>query len=480
MARSETEAGGAAVVWFREDLRLADNPALTQAAATGRPVVGLYILDLDAGRGIGGARRWWLHTSLERLAADLSRHGVPLVLRAGPEAEALPAFLKEVGADAVFWNRRYDKTSRETDTALKADLKARGLKVESGNGHLLVEPWEVEPRSGGSFKVFTPFWKAARASLDATPALLPVPRLPRWPGKPPKGVALDALKLLPTRPDWAGGLRATWTPGEAGARERLERFIEARLSRYAAGRDVPSADAVSMLSPHLRHGEISARTVLHAVEHAGSRQRTQETNVVKFAAELGWREFSYHLLYHFPDLATRNFQPRFDAFDWRGDTAADLAAWQRGRTGYPIVDAGMRQLWATGFMHNRVRMIVASFLVKHLLIDWRVGEDWFFDTLCDADPASNAASWQWVAGSGADAAPYFRVFNPVLQGEKFDPDGKYVREWVPELADLSPRLVHKPWTADGPHRVAYPAPIVDHAAARDRALAAFGRTKAAA
>ncbi|WP_181707070.1 cryptochrome/photolyase family protein [Chthonobacter rhizosphaerae] len=480
MGGRQDRDGTPVVVWFRDDLRLADNPALSAAAALKRPIVALHVLDETPGRRpIGGASRWWLHHSLDRLGADLAARGVRLVLARGPEADVVPGVVAEARASAIHWNRRYGAEERATDAALKERLRTDGVTVESHSGNLLVEPWDVAPRSGGSFKVFTPYWKAARAAIgEAAP--LPVPDLTPSPAEGPDGVPLAALRLLPRAPDWAGGLRDTWQPGEAGAAARLRRFLEKGLPRYAARRDEPAADAVSMLSPHLRHGEISVRTVRQAVLLAGETKAVAPLNAAKFDTELGWREFSYHLLFHHPDLPTRNFQSRFDGFGWRPDTEADLKAWQAGRTGYPIVDAGMRQLWATGFMHNRVRMITASFLIKHLLIDWRIGEDWFFDTLVDADPASNAAGWQWVAGSGADAAPFFRVFNPMLQGEKFDPDGAYVRRWVPELAGLSRNAIHRPWTVPGDHRALYPDPIVDHAHARDRALTAFGRLRAAA
>lgn len=469
------------VVWFRDDLRLADNPALSAAAAERRPIVAVYVLDETPGRrGHGGAFRWWLHHSLTALRAALAKAGVPLLFARGPEETVLPDILAAVGGVSVHWNRRYDRPGRDIDARLKTALRERGLSVESHSGTLLVEPWTVKPRSGDHFKVFTPFWKACRPLVDERPAPLPRSRLTPGPSDLDVGIPLEALGLLPMSPDWAGGLRETWTPGEDGAHARLAHFLDHGLARYAVHRDEPAADAVSMLSPHLRHGEISVGTVLAAVRMQADAGRARDANVSKFMTELGWREFSYHLLFHFPDLAGRNYQSRFNAFAWRDDTAADLRAWQRGRTGYPIVDAGMRQLWTTGFVHNRVRMIVASFLIKHLLVDWRVGEDWFWDTLVDSDPASNASGWQWVAGSGADAAPFFRVFNPVLQGEKFDADGAYVRRWVPELSDLPSKAVHCPWTVEGRHRRTYPDPIVDHATARDRALATFGRVKTAA
>lgn len=477
-------SGGGALVWLRDDLRLADNPALSAAAAGGRPVSVVYVLDEGGGRRpLGGASRWWLHHSLAALSDRLGEFGVPLILRRGDPARVIPALAAEVGADLVTWNRRYDAASRALDAAVKTTLTSAGAEVHSFNGHLLVEPWTVRTKSGDWFRVFTPFWKACRQILEDLDAPLPEPR-DLAAGPAPHPLALADLGLLPTAPDWSGGLARTWTPGEAGARARLADFLDERLARYAAERDVPAVAATSELSAHLRFGEISLRTVWHATRHHAAAAGIPDAVVGKFLAELGWREFSYHLLYHFPDLACRNYQSRFDAFPWREPDPAQLRAWKRGETGYPIIDAGMRQLWRTGAMHNRVRMIVASFLIKHLLIDWRVGEAFFWDTLCDADVANNPGGWQWVAGSGADAAPYFRVFNPVLQGEKFDPQGTYVKTYIPELADLPPSLVHRPWDVaakpGGGRPRSYPAPIVDHQAARDRALAAFGELKTVA
>ena len=350
----------------------------------------------------------------------------------------VPKLAKAANATAVFWSRRYGAAEREIDTAVKSALRDAGIAAKSlqrssagravgdqDQGRRAVQgvhavlarraaPWAIHRRRSANPK---------RISAAEPPASL-------------RPIKLESLGFLPTKPDWAGGLRATWTPGEGGARKQLSLFIAKRLSGYAAGRDRPDLSVTSGLSPHLRFGEISPRQVWHAVARAAEDGTAPHGDVEKFLSELGWREFSYHLLFHNPDLATANFDDRFDAFPWAKDTKA-LRAWQRGRTGYPIVDAGLRELWHTGVMHNRVRMIAASFLIKHLLIDWRQGEQWFWDTLVDADPANNAASWQWVAGSGADAAPYFRIFNPVLQGAKFDPEGTYVRRWVPELAKLS-------------------------------------------
>jgi deoxyribodipyrimidine photo-lyase len=479
------------VVWFRDDLRLADNPALSAAAATGGPVISVYVHEhrQDGTRPMGAASRWWLHHSLTSLSRDLSRLGAPLLVLRGPAAIAVPEFAAKVSASLVRWNRRYGLAERELDADIKTELRKRDIAAESHNAALLHEPWTVKGKTGAPLKVFSPFWRAALAGGEP-PA--PVPAPSRLTGLAPSsladlgGVAIEDLGLLPTGPDWSGGLAEAWTPGEAGAQARLAAFLDDGFKGYGALRDRPDLASTSALSPHLRFGEIGPRQVWHAAAFAVAQGRTKASasDLAKFQSEVGWREFSYHLLFYHPDLATVNFQPRFDAFPWRSDPAG-LTAWQKGLTGYPIVDAGMRQLWQTGWMHNRVRMIVASFLIKDLLVDWRQGEEWFWDTLVDADPANNAASWQWVAGSGADAAPYFRIFNPISQGEKFDPQGDYVRRFVPELAGVPAEWIHKPWEAPPAVLSAaglrlgqgYPRPIVDHAMARNRALGAIESVK---
>lgn len=467
------------LVWLRDDLRLDDNPALEAARASGRPLLLVFLLDEESPglRPLGGAARWWLNHSLKVLAAAIEGKGGQLLLRRGAALAALTRLARDVNAQAVYWNRRYGAAEIAVDTAVKSTLVAAGVAVESFGGNLLHEPWTVATQSGGPFRVFTPFYRRARMQAPRTPSQT---RLP-WRFAPgPKGENLERWALEPSRPDWAGGLRATWTPGEAGARDALTRFLDGGIAGYADERDRPDRPSTSRLSPHLRFGEISPHRILAAVQHAEADGRAVPRDAEKFVSELYWREFSYHLLFHYPDIGTANFNDRFDAFAWQNAPAL-LRAWQRGMTGYPIVDAGMRQLWQTGWMHNRVRMVVASFLIKHCLTDWRQGEAWFWDTLVDADPANNPASWQWVAGSGADAAPYFRIFNPVAQGEKFDPDGDYVRHYVPELTALPSNAVHRPWEAspDVLRRAGvrlgetYPRPIVDHAAARDRALDRF-------
>ena len=478
-----------AIVWLRRDLRLSDNPALQAAVARGGPVIPLFILD-DETPGPwapGGASRWWLHHSLANLAEDLTTRGAGLVLRRGEAATVIPAVVRESGARTVYWNRCYEPFAIERDTAIKADLKAAGVETESFNGALLHEPWTVQTKAGEPFKVFTPFWKAlqakdAPAQPDKAPARIPS-------GPIIAGDDLADWGLLPRAPDWAGGLCETWKPGEIKAQERLVAFLDETLQGYGESRDRPDQPGTSRLSPHLAWGEIGPRQIWHAtLDHiARSRRPGRETAAWAFLRELGWREFCYHLLYHWPSLPETAWKPAFDGFPWADDEAG-FAAWCEGRTGYPIVDAAMRALYATGWMHNRMRMVVASFLVKDLLVPWQKGEAWFWDTLVDADLANNAASWQWVAGCGADAAPYFRIFNPVRQGETFDPDGRYVRDWVPELAKLPDAWIHKPWAAPADVLTragvalgtTYPDPIVDHKAARDRALAAYKAIQAGA
>lgn len=478
------------LVWFRQDLRLLDNPALSAAIARGGPVVACYVLD-DETPGAwapGGASRWWLDKSLKSLAADLEGLNIQLVLRRGRADAVIPALMDEAKADAVFWNRVYEPFAIDRDKTLKASLGDKGYGVESFKAAMLFEPWEIQTNAGGPYRVFTKYWKSCLERAGEIGAPLEKPAKVSAKAPKLKGDRVEDWGLHPTKPDWSSGLAAFWSPGEAGAHERLEAFLKTGLKDYGTDRDRPDLDGTSRLSPHLHYGEISPRMVWHRTDLYWSAEGSGSPDGLnKYVAELGWREFSLNLLYHFPKIVTENLQEKFDHFPWREDEAA-LKAWQRGQTGYPIVDAGMRQLYETGWMHNRVRMIVGSFLVKHLLLDWREGEKWFWDTLVDADLASNSASWQWVAGCGADAAPYFRIFNPILQGEKFDPDGVYIRKWVKELDDLPTKYLNQPWTA--PNNVlqrsnvvlgeTYPHPIVDHKEARGRALEAFEKTKQAA
>lgn len=466
------------ILWFRDDLRTSDNPALNAAAESGRKIICIFVHDEESAglRPLGGAARWWLHGSLAALDEDLRRRGARLAIYRGQARAILLKLAAETNAAAIFWNRRHGGGERQIDETIKTALKAERIEAKSFNGHLLHEPWRIRTRADQPFKVFSAFWRAVHQAGDPDLPLPAPARLESFSGDygdAPPPVRLADLALEPSTPDWAGGLRSSWTRGEAGAHGQLDGFLDEHIGDYAGFRDFPARAVTSRMSPYLRFGNISARQIWHAASAAthAKGHATAYRDLEKFQSELGWREFSYHLLYAHPDLAERNLQSRFDAMPWRDDPAA-LHAWQTGTTGYPIVDAGMRELWHTGWMHNRVRMVVASFLIKHLLIDWRAGERWFWDTLVDADPANNAASWQWVAGSGADAAPYFRVFNPVLQGEKFDPDGSYVRRWVPELADVSGAAIHHPWDLKTPV-TAYPARVVEHHYARQRALDAY-------
>jgi deoxyribodipyrimidine photo-lyase len=468
------------LLWFRRDLRLGDHPALQAALATGQPVFPVYILD-DETPGqwrAGGASRWWLAQSLRSLDADLRVRGSRLILRRGAADDVLMTLLAETGGRGVCFTRGYEPFQRTLEDRLKARLSEKGAECRRFGGHLLFEPEQVATKGGEPFRVYTPFFRSI-SSRELSRAPLPAPQALPAPETWPASDRLEDWGLEPTKPDWAKGLRATWTCGEAAAHQRLSAFVAAMLRGYADHRNTPGMEGTSRLSPHLAFGEISPHQVWHAVLSAAERAGKPGLGET-YLKEIVWREFSYHLLFHFPTLPEKPFKPEFVHFPWGQDDAA-LKAWQRGLTGYPIVDAGMRQLWQTGWMHNRVRMITASFLIKHLLIPWTEGEAWFWDTLVDADLASNSASWQWVAGSGADAAPYFRIFNPVLQGEKFDANGGYVRRFVPELAGLPDTFVHKPWEASRELLAkagvrlgeSYPLPIVDHARSRQRALAAY-------
>lgn len=502
------------LVWFRLDLRLADNPALQAALARPGAIVPVFVWapDEEGPWAPGGASRWWLHQSLAALDASLRERGSRLIRRRGSSLATLRELAKEIGATAVFWSRRSEPALIERDARIKSALREDGLHVESFNSALLIEPWEIKNSSGKPFQVFTPFWRAccqkiAGGKLATAPSNLPAPA--KW----PKSLPLDSLALQPKFP-WDNGMRAAWKPGEAGAREQFDRFFKNASGDYAEGRNRPDLVGSSRLSPHLHFGEIGPRQIWercslkvgaatvrrepHSPDAAKNSPRSGGSSLSEpvspssrhslslFLSELGWREFAHHLLYHFPRTPTEPLRSEFAKFPWAKDPKA-LVAWKRGRTGYPLVDAGMRELWTTGWMHNRVRMVVASFLVKDLLLPWQEGARWFWDTLVDADLANNTLGWQWTSGCGADAAPYFRIFNPTGQGEKFDPDGDYVRRWVPELANLPATWIHKPWEAPTdilraagvePGRT-YPRPILSHAIARMRALAAYQKTRAA-
>lgn len=459
--------------WFRQDLRLSDNPALTAAAEAGN-VLPVYILDDgNAGRfAMGGASRWWLHYSLQSLKKSLN--GKLLLLKGNP-LTLLPELAEQHQAKAVYWNRCYEPWRMQRDATLKEAIKAKGIEVDSFNGSLLWEPWEIKKDDGTPYKVFTPYYR--RGCLSAKPPREPLP-VPSKLKLIEAETSADELNLLP-RIRWDKQLESYWHIGEQAAQDRLYKFLDHGVHHYKGGRDLPAKPHVSRLSPHLHFGEISPNQIWQA-----ARAREENPHIDHFCSELGWREFSYSLLYYNHDLPQKNLQPKFDNFPWREDADA-LRCWQRGMTGYPIIDAGMRELWQTGYMHNRVRMIVGSFLVKNLLLHWHHGERWFWDCLADADLANNSASWQWIAGCGADAAPYFRVFNPIMQGEKFDSEGEYTRRFVPELAGLPARYLFRPWEA--PDKIlkeagvklgkTYPLPIVDAKASRDRALAAFKSLK---
>ncbi|WP_434615004.1 cryptochrome/photolyase family protein [Arthrobacter sp. A5] len=461
---------GTSLVWLRDDLRLVDNPALHAACGRGGKVAVVYILDEQSTgiRPLGGATKWWLHKSLAALDLSLKAIGSTLVLRRGKAFDVVGDLVSEMKVEGVFWNRRYGSAERAIDGQIKAALTNQGLEVASFHANLLFEPWEIKTGSGTPYKVFTPFW---RACTDRSEPRHPLPASSFIDAVHADSDVLSSWSLLP-KPDWAAGLSAEWAPGEDGAERRLAEFCDRGGAGYAVDRDKPAVEATSRLSPHLRFGEISPFRIWHAIR---SVQGGAAEDLAVFRTELGWREFCWQLLYFHPHLAAVNYRRKFDAFQWQTPSPGELAAWQQGRTGYPLVDAGMRQLWQTGWMHNRIRMVVASFLVKNLLVDWRVGEQWFWDTLVDADAANNPANWQWVAGSGADAAPYFRVFNPITQSRKFDPDGAYLRQFVAELAGLGPKAIHEPWK--GPHsqdgNKKYPPPIVELAPSRERALDAY-------
>jgi deoxyribodipyrimidine photo-lyase len=467
--------GQSVLVWFRRDLRLADHPALSAAAATGLPIIPVFIWSPEE-ETAGAASRWWLHQSLQQLDASLRAKGSRLIVRHGAPAETLVSLAGETHACRVFWNRVYEPGALDDEPALEAILRARGIAVEKFNGSLLFEPGSIRTTTGGPFQVFTPFWRAVWNARGALRDTVRAPGTIHAPTAWPKSLAIGELELEP-KIDWAGGVRAAWMTGEEAARTRLRAFAKGPGSHYDKERNHPGHAGTSRLSPHLHFGEVSPLQIWHAVADSPGSE--------SYLRQLAWREFAYHLLVEYPKTLQEPFQPQFRRFPWCSN-ARRLKAWQQGRTGYPFVDAGMRELWTTGWMHNRVRMVAASFLVKHLLIPWQEGAAWFLDTLVDADLANNTMGWQWVAGCGVDAAPYFRIFNPVVQGEKFDPDGDYVRRWIPELRSLESRWIHQPWNAPPLVLAAagitlgktYPFPLVDHTEARAAALAAFEEMKA--
>lgn len=468
------------IVWFRQDLRLEDNPAWCRAVESGLGIVPVYIHSVkEAGRwGMGAASRWWLHHALEDLHGQLGRHGLRLILRVGDSEKELVKLLKETGARSVYWNRCYEAHRMRIDGRIKSRLREEGMDAWSGNASLLREPWEVSTQTGNPYKVYTPFARACAKTADREP--VSTSAKPRVPDCWPDGEPLDALSLLPDI-DWDRHFPEMWNPTRQGGMGRLGAFLQSRAVGYDRARDFPSEDGTSRLSPYLHFGQIGPREVAAII-----RKQKESAGLKTFYRELIWREFAYHVLYHFPDTPETPLQPKFRQFPWE-DNPSHLRAWQRGQTGYPIVDAGMRQLWKYGWMHNRVRMIVASLLVKHLLHSWEYGAAWFWDTLVDADLASNTLGWQWAGGCGADAAPYFRIFNPITQGEKFDASGEYIREFVPELARVSDKYIHTPWEMPEAEQTRsgcrigtdYPAPVIEHKAGRERALEALQSLKEA-
>lgn len=468
-----------ALLWFRRNLRLSDNVALLAAAEAGDPIIPVYVVDeLDS----GGASRWWLHHSLASLDRELQMRGSSLLLLTGRPETALGKLASRTGAGSLFYTRRLEPEARRQEQRVEHALGSE-LQIEACEDGNLNPPSGPLTKSQTPFRVFTPYWRAASA-LPEPPRPQRVPDELHFAEHDVDSWQLEELGFLPTEPDWADGLRDTWTPGEDEALRRLD-DIGSAARYYADERNRPDRDTTSRLSPHLHFGEVSARQVWHALNDAAADPATS-VGAAAICRQLNWRDFSAYLLFHNPTLPDKPLRGEFEYFPWSEDSEG-LLAWQRGKTGYPIVDAGMRQLWATGWIHNRVRMIVASFLVKDLLVPWQRGADWFLDTLVDADLANNSASWQWVAGCGTDAAPYFRIFNPVLQGKKFDPDGRYVRRWIPELAAMPVKHIHDPWTAPPEIQAScnvaigddYPAPIVDHGKARKDALAGYQMVRSA-
>lgn len=474
------------ILWFRRDLRLTDNPALVAALEAAESVLPVYIHEPDdSDWALGAASRWWLHHSLKSLDTALARQGSRLIIRTGDPATVLTELIDRTDANGVYWNRLYEPAAIQRDTEIKQRLRAMGITVNSYNSTLLNEPWAIQTATGSCYKVYTPYSKAV-LKLGLSDPILPAPSaMPKVDGKI-QGQTPEELNLLP-RISWDSGFYRSWSVGEDAAMERLQTFLAAPIVGYDSQRDRPDHMGTSRLSPHLSFGEISPRQIIAAVQQhrMNHSSAVSEKGTQVFIQEVLWREFAYHLLYHYPQTVEQAMAAKFARFEWASDYTENLKAWQSGTTGIPLVDAGLRELWATGWMHNRVRMVVASFLTKNLLIPWQEGARWFWDTLVDADLASNTLGWQWVAGCGADAAPYFRIFNPVLQAERFDPEGTYTRRWIPELATLPNTCLHQPWTASSSILAAsrvrlgtdYPLPLVDLKISRERALLAYKAIK---
>ena len=469
------------LIWFRSDLRLADNSALAAAIDLGSPIIPIFIwAPEEAGNWVpGAASKWFLKQSLESLGAEFAKHGGELVLRRGGSLETLLEIIKQTGANRVFWNRRYEPPLREMDITIKSTLRSNGIEVESFNSSLLNEPHTVSTGSGKPYKVYTPYWRNVK-DREIEPVANPDLASIKFPKEYPLSLELDDLNLTSSQ-KWIQKFKPYWEVSEKAAQKHLQAFMEDRVEDYDLARDIPKEKGTSSLSPYLRWGLVGPRQVIHTLR---SKHNMNATGPQVYSKEIYWREFAYNVLYHYPNTPDTPLQEKYADFPWQSDVGL-LNSWQKGHTGYPIVDAGMRQLYQTGWMHNRVRMIVSSLLVKHLLQDWREGARWFWDTLVDADLASNTLGWQWSGGCGADAAPYFRIFNPITQGKKFDPEGEYVKRWVPELSNVTSKYIHEPWVASEPELesfgldlgIDYPKPIIEHSLGRKRALEAFATLK---